>query len=213
MLYTQSIPASGVLDMRTSGKLFLLDDTGAAASVTVTLAKGNQQIDKGDGAVRGFRVFLPNDSFDQIRIEGAVGAVVRFIVSQYDVQISNNEVRISNTVGDKVPVEVFGAVLTATNVGIASPDTLAGLTDVLIGAGVAAVIVAADAVNTKREVIIKNLSANTEVLRIGAATVNATRGHELAPGESVTLDTAAAISGFNTGAVDQHVSVITNSRA
>lgn len=222
MLYSQAIPAGGVLFMPVAGRLFLLDGTGAAASVKVELLRSNSRVFEADGMTRGLRIFA-GAPFDSVRITGAVAAVMRFIVGDEDIQISTSNgnevavpagVKVTNTAAEKVPVEIFAAVnLTASNVGIASPDVLTPVADKIIIAATAVQLVAADAVNTEREVIIKNLYANTCIMRIGDAAADATHGHELAPGESITLNTLDTIYAYNTGAVDEEVSVLVNSRA
>lgn len=61
--------------------------------------------------------------------------------------------------------------------------------------------------------IVKNLFENTVTMRIGNVAAAAGAGHPLDPGESVTLNTLAAVYAYNTGAVNQSVSVLVNSRA
>lgn len=68
--------------------------------------------------------------------------------------------------------------------------------DVLLTGGVDAVVAAN---GTRRTVVLKALSTNAAPLRIGTpGTVAAGRGHELVPGEPISLDTAAAISAIGT---------------
>lgn len=221
MLYQQTLDANGLLQLGLNGRLFLLDGIGAAASVRVELRRGNAAIFEADGMKRGLRIFAPG-GYDQVRITGAAGAVMRFITGDEDVQIDTTDgaevsvpggVVVNNTALNPVPVDVLGAVLVASNVGLASPDTFAGVADVSALAGVSTLVAAADAVNTRREIIIKNLNANTITMRIAGATAAAALGHELAPGESITLDTMAAVYAFNPGGIAESLSVITNTRA
>lgn len=221
MLYQQTLDANGVLQLAIPGKLFLLDSIGVAASVRVTLTRSNAQVFDADGMTRGLRIFTAN-GYDSIRIVGAAGAVMRFIVGVEDVQISTIDgsavsvpggVEVTNTVLNPVPINAIGATFTAANVGLVSADTFTGVADVSALAGVATQIAAADAVNTEREIIIKNLNANTATMRIAGATAAAAIGHELAPGESITLNTMAAVYAFNPGAGAESLSVIINSRA
>ncbi|RLG23041.1 hypothetical protein DRN85_10125 [Methanosarcinales archaeon] len=78
--------------------------------------------------------------------------------------------------------------------------------DVSLTAGAATMIVAADA--DRQCVMITNLAANTQTFRIGNASVSATAGVELAPGESIEIETTAAVYGYNPGGSAESVSVI-----
>lgn len=223
MLYEQTIPAGGVLQLTISGRLFLLESTGAAASVDIQLLRNNSPFFRAAGQKRGLRTFVENP-FDGLSITGAAGAIVRFFVASEDIQIDTTDgaevsipagVEVTNTALNRVPVDVGGGVInvTATNVGLVSSDVFAGVADVSALATAATQIIAADAVNAEREVIIKNLNANTQTMRIAGATAAAALGHELAPGESITLNTLAAVYAYNPGAGAESLSVVVNSRA
>jgi hypothetical protein len=56
--------------------------------------------------------------------------------------------------------------------------------------------------------LICNLRANTQTFRIGDISAGATRGIELAPGESISIETTEAIYGYNPGGSGENVSVI-----
>jgi hypothetical protein len=56
--------------------------------------------------------------------------------------------------------------------------------------------------------LICNLAANTQRFRIGDISTGATRGVELAPGESISIETTEAIYGYNPGGSGEAVSVI-----
>lgn len=220
MLYQQTLDASGVVELHVLGRLFLLDGTGAAPSVTVELTRGGSPVFQADGMKRGLRVFAAN-TFDNVRITGVAGQAVRFILGMDDVQISTSDgaavsvpggVVVNNTNANPVPVNAIGATFTAANVGILSPSALSGVVDVSALAGASAVIVAADAVSKEREVVVKNLFANTAAVRVGDATVAANKGYELQPGEAVVLNTLGAVSFFNPGAAPQSVCVLVNTR-
>lgn len=222
MQYSQAIDASGVWVQNSQGRTFVLSSTGAAASLGLEILRGGHSVFTASAVKRGFRFYDPK-SFGGVRITGAAGTIVSYFLAAEDVQISTVDgsdvtisagVKVTNAGAlEKIPVDVFGAVLTATNVGIASPDTLAGVADVSLLAGVTTLIRAADAVNTEREIIIKNLQANAATIRVAGASAAAALGHELAPSESITLNTKAAIYGYNPGGVAQSVSVLINSRA
>ena len=57
-------------------------------------------------------------------------------------------------------------------------------------------------------VIITNLATNTQTFRIGDADAGASRGIELAPGESIEIETTAAVYGYNPGGSAESVSVM-----
>ena len=78
--------------------------------------------------------------------------------------------------------------------------------DVSLAAGTDTMIVGADA--NRLCVIITNLAANTQTFRIGNASVSATAGVELAPGESIEIETTAAVYGYNPGGSAESVSVM-----
>lgn len=197
MRLTQTIGASGVYVFNSIGKLFLLDSISGASMVDVSLLRSNIAFFLAPGITRGFRIFAQSP-FDAIRLVGTPGTTISFFVADEDIQISTFE-------GSSVTVP--------GGVGLLSPSALASVADVAVNNGASAVIVAADGVNKEREVIIKNLFANLAAMRIGDNTVNAAKGHELAPGEAITLNTLGAVYAFNTGAAPQSVSVLTNSRA
>jgi hypothetical protein len=138
-------------------------------------------------AGQGINVSAP---FSKFTVRSTVAQSVRVCVSEERQDDDSESVAVS---------------VTAT---VAPGDTLETVADVSIGAAASAVIVGADA--TRRVVIIKNLSSNTDAIRIGeAGGVGAARGHELEPGESIALATTSAVSAYNTKAGGaQSVSVV-----
>lgn len=109
-------------------------------------------------------------------------------------------------VEERGKIEIENPSLQFTEVDITKSTVLQSATDVTLGAAATTAILAADP--ARRAVIIGNLSTNAEVLRIGPVVAGAARGQELLPGESITLETTAAIYGYNPGAAGQDVSVI-----
>ncbi|RLG24080.1 hypothetical protein DRN85_08255 [Methanosarcinales archaeon] len=57
-------------------------------------------------------------------------------------------------------------------------------------------------------VIIANLATNTQTFRIGNTSTDASTGIELAPGESIEIETTAAVYGYNPGLSAESVSVM-----
>lgn len=224
MFYEQTVIAGSPLQMNVPGRYFLLDDTGTESAVTVTLLRGGSPIfGQIPGARRGLKIGV-DGGFDGVRIEAAGNTAVRFFASFENVSISTtdgasvevpNGVEVTNALGNPVPVVHTGTVeLVASDVGVLSPDTLAESADVAVAAGARAAMIAAAGVGVvEREVVVKNLTANAAAFRVGSVTCDATHGHELQPGESITLNTLAAVYAWNTGAVPQSASVITNSRS
>jgi len=78
--------------------------------------------------------------------------------------------------------------------------------DVSLLAGVTTMIVGADA--DRLCIIIANPAINTQTFRIGNASTDASTGIELAPGESIEIETTAAIYGYNPGSGAESVSVM-----
>ena len=89
MLYEQTIPAGGVLNLTISGRLFLLESTGAAAVVDVELLRNKSPFFRAAGQKRGLRIFVEN-AFDGLSITGAAGAVMRFFLASEDIQIDTS---------------------------------------------------------------------------------------------------------------------------
>lgn len=219
MYFEDTTDANGVFQAQQSGRLFLIESITGASSVKVDIRRGRNAVYLGIKRPRGFRLFVP-DGFDLIRLEAAPGTIIGYSLAQEDVQLSIADgmevtvptgVLISNTPANRVPVDVGGAAInvTATNVGLISPDGFTAAADVAINAGAQSLVIAAAAGISRRYVIIKNLSANAAAFRIGPNTAAAAVGHEVGPGEAITLETTAAIYAYNLGAAPQSLSVVT----
>lgn len=63
-------------------------------------------------------------------------------------------------------------------------------------------------VMTRFCVLICNLPGNTQTFRIGDASTGVTRGVELTPGQSISIETTEAVYGYNPGGSGEAVSVI-----
>ena len=156
MLYEQTIDASGVLQLDTAGRLFIIDSTGAAPSLDVEILRGGSPSLRLAGMARGLRLWF-DKPFDGWRVTGAAGATVRVIIASEDVQIDTSNgatVTIDNTIAAPVP-----ALLTLA-------DTLNDAAPVAV-ADVAAVLLAASA--TRRGFRVYNAGANP--VAIGGAAV------------------------------------------
>jgi len=96
--------------------------------------------------------------------------------------------------------------LASSGLALAGSETLRSSADVSLLAGATTQIVAADA--DRRELLVSNLSANTQTFRIGDAAAGAAEGVEVQPGQTVSLPTAAAVYGYNPGAGAESVGVV-----
>lgn len=81
----------------------------------------------------------------------------------------------------------------------------ASVPDVVCGA--AGQTILAVALATRRQLIVSNLAANASTIRVGDVGAAAGEGVELAPGQTLIVDTAAAVYAWNPGAV-QSVAVV-----
>lgn len=107
-------------------------------------------------------------------------------------------------------LEVVNAGITIATVTLTKGLTLTDAADVAMVAGARTAILAANA--NRRRAFITNLAAGAATLRIGnSATVAAARGIPVLPGETIVLETTAAISGWNPGGVNQNVAVLEES--
>lgn len=123
-------------------------------------------------------------AFDEVRITSATAQTVELLILQgtadYDRSVGTVDITRSNNLTDTIDVSML--------------------------AGARTQIVPAN--TSRRRVLITNLAAGAQTLRVGnSATVAANRGTPVAPGETVTFETTAAIAGWNPGAAAQSVAV------
>ncbi|NIT63674.1 MAG: hypothetical protein GWO39_07760 [Gammaproteobacteria bacterium] len=97
---------------------------------------------------------------------------------------------------DRALILAGGAVQTEEQ----SADTLSPAEDVTLSAAIATQVAP---VNTaRRRVLITNLAGNTNTIRVGDVSVSLTRGAPVAPGQTITLETTAAVYAWSTGSQD-----------
>jgi hypothetical protein len=84
------------------------------------------------------------------------------------------------------------------NVDVSKADVLDSLADDSIAAVTTELVSAAD--TTRRKAVITNLITNTDEVRVGDVGCGAANGTPLQPGESITLETTAAIYVYNSKA-------------
>jgi hypothetical protein len=94
---------------------------------------------------------------------------------------------------------------TALPVSEVKSTTIGTATDVALNNGSLTGVLTLDA--ARRTAMITSLASNTAEIRIGEAGVNATRGTPIYPGQTITIDTTAAISAF-VAAASQSVAVL-----
>lgn len=103
-------------------------------------------------------------------------------------------------------IEIENPSLRFTEIDLTKATVLDSVADVTLAATATTQILPANA--ARRSAIIGNLISNVQVLRIGDAAAAAGRGQELAPGESITIETTEAIYGYNPGGAGQDVTAI-----
>ena len=103
-------------------------------------------------------------------------------------------------------IEIINPAIAFTEVNLTKGTILSSGGDVTIAAAGTGNILAANA--NRRVAFISSLTTNINILRVGDAGVSATRGLELAPGESFGVKSSAQIVAFNPGPLDQIVSRI-----
>lgn len=124
-------------------------------------------------------------AFDEVRVTSATAQTVELLILQgtadYDRSVGTVDITRSATIVTTADVSMLAGALTAIR----------------------------PANTARRRVLITNLAAGAATLRIGdSVNTGAARGIPLAPGETITLETTAAISGWNPGGVAQSVAVL-----
>lgn len=103
-------------------------------------------------------------------------------------------------------VEIVNPIAGVQDVEITKSDSLSTAADVSLGAGATSQVIAANA--GRRELLVTNLAANVETLRVGDSNAGAARGLEVAPGQTITMHTTAAVHAYNPGGSAQSVGVL-----
>lgn len=157
--------------------LWAIDSTNASATMQIRL---NDQLR--DPIPVSIGLFIKGVRFSRIFVSNTAQAG-ESITLLYCTEEFNN-IAIENP---------SGAVAT---VNMSKSNTLQTAADVAVGAG-ATLVLAANA--NRRAAMIGNLAGNTHTMRAGDANVTATRGAEVAPGESFVVETTEAIYFCNGG--------------
>lgn len=160
----------------------------SSADVTIEFLRSHSVVGRAENVPEGF-VFGPvseERAFHEVWITSTIGQTVK-------VALARDEARLARIVGN----------ITAT---VSKPTVIDTVADVAMTAGVATLIVAANA--ARRAALISNLTANANIMRIGDSNVGAARGVECAPGQTITMEGTEAIYGFSAGAQNVGVAVI-----
>ena len=103
-------------------------------------------------------------------------------------------------------IEIVNPSISFTEVDLVKASVYFTRVDVVAIAGALTVLIGTSP--THRRTFINNLSTNLVVVRIGGVNTAANRGTELAPGETLILDSTASRYVWNPGAVNQNISVV-----
>lgn len=178
------IPANGSTGAMGFGGNYLRVEAASSSFYVRMANRAYVEIDK------GIEIIAP-EKWDQLEFENKTGAEITVTVV---IGITDNfQMRSFRVVGD-VTAEV------------SSGATLNSLPDVSCAAGAATQLVAA--VATRKEVIISNLSTNTQTMRVGDSGAEVANGHPLAPGASVVFTSSDAVYAYNPGGAAESLAVV-----
>jgi hypothetical protein len=203
--YKINLKAGQTASQGVAGRVLLIDDIGAAASVDVQLVNEGRDLNIMPARKRAFKIV---QDFDAVKFTAAVDCTIAVFLSRDDVSLGfegsevniNGTVSVNNDAGTPVPVAVEGGVtLTATNVGInnnnasAVPVQQQQLTNIV---NVAAVTVGTSQVEVIHDPTLKRIrfrnSHATAIIALGATGVSlADSPIHLGPGDVWTDDDAA----------------------
>lgn len=143
-------------------------------------------------------LFIKGVRYSRIYVSNEI-QVGEYLTVLYCVEEFNN-ITIENPAGATASVAMTG------DVDISKAGHLDSIDDVVLAANTTAQVLPALA--DRRCAIIGNLATNTHTMRIGDAAVDGGRGAELAPGESIAIETEEAIYAFNPAGAIENVTVI-----
>lgn len=161
------------------GNFFVLMST--SAGVDVQFIKNGTSIDEDAESVEeGFSVrpVRPADgglAFERVKITSAILQTVKLAISKGGGDYNALAGAVSAT-----PVVATGLLTTS---------------DKLLGAAATTSIIAANA--NRREVLITNKSTNTASIRVGDASAGATRGIEVQPGQTASIESTAEVFAYS----------------
>ena len=147
----------------------------AAAAVTVLEADAAFQIgfDKGDTYHLEAGLEVVTEGFSEVHLENP--------------QASENTLKLAFSIRG-----VRDARLTvSSSLSIAGASLISDVDDVALTAAVATLVAAAN--TSRKSVLVTNLATNAKAVRVGSLNVSASRGVEVSPGQTITLDATAAV--------------------
>ena len=177
---THTFTGAGEVQHRLQGRYLRI--LSATDDVYVQLDGGSEVLRKSGQAIND------PDGFAFIKLRSTVAQTVQIVVA--DTPQDDN-------------AQTITATVSAT---IGAGDTLTSAPDFSVPATTTSQVLAGRA--DRLTAIIKNLNSNTDPVRVGDASVGASRGHELMPGESISLDSTSSISVYNPKASAQSVSLL-----
>lgn len=168
---TQLIPADGTFRVPVTGNFLMLIATGAPVTVRMQRATKVETFANVQGGLSVQRI----QTWERCSITGTPGTSVEWFAG--DCEVREDKTEYARTVG------VFQQQL---------PASIGDADDVVVAPGAAATEVA-PALEGRARITVMNLDTSTVAIRVGGATVTATRGLRLARGQSQTFEGEGAI--------------------
>lgn len=186
-VFSQSVPAGTTIVLNGNGGYFRLITTSSACNLTFHSSSG-EVLAEIIGVQAGFAIDAAalGDNFGRVDVYSAATQTVTAIVSTVPIHYD----RLTGSVA-----------VTST-----PPATLDSLADDSIATGATELIAAAD--SDRHTLIVSNLAANTATFRIGDSGAAAANGIPLAPGETLVLDTSAAVYAYNPAAGAESLAIM-----
>lgn len=171
------IPAGEQLPIMIPGRFLMVLE--AASALDITVIRKNSPVGEAEGVEASFTYgpLRPGEEFQGIKVSSSDGSA-----QTVKIGISDDEI------GYQVMAGSINAIITSAS-GIDSQA------DVSITAESTVQLVAAN--TDRREIIIANLSTNTQTMRVGDSGAGTANGLPLPPGGSMVLTTSAAVYAYN----------------
>lgn len=200
MQYTINLPANTPISQGTSGRFFLLMDTGVATSVDIAFKVHSQTVEHVTTAKRGLKATLPHgQAFNRLEFLATIACTVTFIVSDGVVDISQLDgANVNATIANAFPLPVSNdrgspgspVYVNGTISGNPAAVTLVNDAPVAMTAAYAAIVAA----NANR-VSIRFTNTGTNVVALGAAGLTYANGAILLqPGDTWVEERAANLA-------------------
>ena len=139
----------------TAGRMFVLESTGAAPTIKVTLYNGSEEIETIDAAQRGFSARLLEGAFSRVRLLSSVDTSASIIISKQNLAldfVSGADV-LATIQGLPLPVSNDrgspGNLMYVSGVSVADAPAVSIANGAAVACGPAAVVVAAANANSR----------------------------------------------------------------